>query len=656
MEFRIKSVFLIPKNKEKQVRSIDFELNKVNIITGGSEKGKSTIIAIIDYCLGSRKCKIPTRKIRDYTEWFGIIVSLGVDRELLLCRKEPGELGASGEMFMKEGIKLTIPDSIEKAYNVNDIKTRLNSIANLSYIDFSEGDSKGFDSRPSFRDMVSFVFQPQYIIANQSTLFYRADAMANREKLRSIFPYIIGAVDNNYLVLKEELKVIERNLYSLEKELDKKTKFVNNWIGQLRGTFGQAMEFGLVADTSYPDDSYTADQLIDILKQITLNQENKVPTISLDAVTNSSNKLSQLIEREVAIAHNLNSLKHRQQILLNLVNTNRAYRNDLVHQFNRLKGVSWFNDMLKQHDEVCPFCNTSNQRAKKHINELITANKEIKERGIRLNDNHSVLSSEALKIASEIEENIERLNEVREEIKALRLESNTENKALNTLNTVYKFIGKLESELKIYDDFSDTSQLRDKIKQLKSRKDTIYKSISKDVIDNKIRRAKDKISEFIKVYAKIFNAENNDESISFNENDLTLNFISETGRIDALYEVGSGSNYMAYHVATSLAFQEFFIAQKHHPVPNFLVLDQPSQVYFPETDIDMLDKSEDVQRVRRIFKALETAIKRTKGNLQIIILEHAGSYAWQGFNNMKLIRRWRDDEEDNALIPEAWFI
>ncbi|MEO3402538.1 DUF3732 domain-containing protein [Mucilaginibacter sp. CAU 1740] len=110
--------------------------------------------------------------------------------------------------------------------------------------------------------------------------------------------------------------------------------------------------------------------------------------------------------------------------------------------------------------------------------------------------------------------------------------------------------------------------------------------------------------------------------------------------------------------ATILAFHEFFLSKPKHPTPNFIFLDQPTQVYFPETDVEISDKSEDVLRVRRIFEVLNEAVKRTQSRLQIIILEHVGDYAWTGFENIIKVKRWRDDEpdeNDRALIPNSWF-
>lgn len=42
-----------------QRRVVSLESGKVNIITGASGTGQSTLIKAIDYCLGSSKCELP---------------------------------------------------------------------------------------------------------------------------------------------------------------------------------------------------------------------------------------------------------------------------------------------------------------------------------------------------------------------------------------------------------------------------------------------------------------------------------------------------------------------------------------------------------------------------------------------------------------------
>ena len=65
MQFQIEKLILWPKNQKYSYKDIELNTNSVNVITGDSRTGKSAIIPIIDYCLASGECYIPTQTIRN---------------------------------------------------------------------------------------------------------------------------------------------------------------------------------------------------------------------------------------------------------------------------------------------------------------------------------------------------------------------------------------------------------------------------------------------------------------------------------------------------------------------------------------------------------------------------------------------------------------
>ncbi len=502
--------------------------------------------------------------------------------------------------------------------------------------------------------MVSFVFQPQYIVANQSSLYYKADSSKHREKLKTIFPYILKAVDNEYLQLKEELRDKERELLVFEKELEKRINISVKWLGEIRSNYITAKEFGLLNDAPYPNDDWKPEAYIPFLRSISkkMNDE-QIPFIPIGATSITTDRIVKLQEEEIQIAFNIQNLRTRQELIRKIEASNRGYRDTLLDQHTRLNSVNWFNKKLAKKAN-CPFCDSETTKAKEYVKKLIDVNTGILEKGYKTNDHHNVLNDELEKIYKEISASEKKMNVLRDELKNLQSSNKADDKRIQTINAIYKFVGQLEAELKNYDAQLNNSDLIDKITANRERINAINEKIKREIVDNKIARAKRKITDALKHYAKIFNAANHDEHIELNTKDLTLNFISKNGRYEALYEIGSGSNYMAYHLSTLLALHEYFLKQKDHPVPNFIIFDQPSQAYFPDTDVEFNEKNEDIGRVKKIFEAFESAVKRTEGNLQIIVLEHVGKYAWDNFENMNLVKRWREDEEDNALIPRDW--
>ena len=52
---------------------------------------------------------------------------------------------------------------------------------------------------------MAFTFQPQNIVANPDVMFFKADTTEHREKLKTIFPYILGAITADVLQARFEL-------------------------------------------------------------------------------------------------------------------------------------------------------------------------------------------------------------------------------------------------------------------------------------------------------------------------------------------------------------------------------------------------------------------------------------------------------------------
>ena len=119
---------------------------------------------------------------------------------------------------------------------------------------------------------------------------------------------------------------------------------------------------------------------------------------------------------------------------------------------------------------------------------------------------------------------------------------------------------------------------------------------------------------------------------------------------------------MGYHISTLLALHQYFLSLESCPVPNFLVIDQPSQVYFPERwqhDLDPKNpnnqpyepNSGDIECVHKIFRTLSEGLVRMDNKLQLLVIEHADEMTWRGIENINLVERWRNGK---ALIPLDW--
>ncbi|WP_299765162.1 DUF3732 domain-containing protein [uncultured Dokdonia sp.] len=661
MNFNISKIILWSKDVSFKPREIDFKLGKINVITGDSERGKSALIAIVDYVLCSSKCQIPVG-IRDYVEWFGVLFKLD-DSEILLARKEPGVFLTNGDMFSRERKKInTIPTIIEKTTTVESVKIRLNEIAGLSDLEIldEEGNQFGFGSKPSFRDMVSFLFQPQYIIANQRTLFYKTDSYEHREKIRNIFPYVLGAIDNETLRNQQKLKELRKELKSLEKDFNNIQKGIEKWLGEIRGIYMQAKEYGLLTKRPYPSDKWKPIDFIRILKQIPKAIDKVgVPLIAVGSTDKITDRISVLKQKEISFAKEIEKLRSKQSLIKGISKTNNEYTNSILIQNERLKSVGWFKKRIKQETD-CPLCGTKHKNANEYIDLILNASKTIETKAAQANDTRIIFDNEIFKINSDLKTTEKTLNEIRQELNRLLKQDSKYKNSRQTINNIYRFVGELEAKISAYDVISVDGELIKLINKLSNEIKVLEDKVDNSLIKQKEKNALNRIRSSISYYSDIFKAERYNDPVGLNIMDLTLDFGSDTGRVDKLWEIGSGSNYMAYHISTMLALHELFLRHDNHPVPNFIFFDQPSQAYFPEMKIKSEDqisdaKQEDILRVKRIFQVLSNCLtERTDGKLQIIVLEHAGPSIWDEFSEVHKVARWRDDEEEKALIPEEW--
>jgi Protein of unknown function (DUF3732) len=116
--------------------------------------------------------------------------------------------------------------------------------------------------------------------------------------------------------------------------------------------------------------------------------------------------------------------------------------------------------------------------------------------------------------------------------------------------------------------------------------------------------------------------------------------------------IGSGLNWVGYHLAVYLALQRFFI-EASRPVPRFILIDQPSQAFFPQDrqsggDLEELSDT-DRQHTKDLYRLMYDEVAHHDGALQLIVLDHA-DFADQWFQD-SVVQRWRDGA---ALIPADW--
>ena len=219
-----------------------------------------------------------------------------------------------------------------------------------------------------------------------------------------------------------------------------------------------------------------------------------------------------------------------------------------------------------------------------------------------------------------------------------------------------RFLGRLEQGIVLYDRTEDDASLHQRISDLKAQIDQLRQDMSESGVQRRLNNALRSIESHASSIVPKLDAEWPEAPIRLVIHDLTLQVIQGT-REDYLWEIGSGANWLAYHIALTLSLQSYFLDQPHHPVPGLLVYDQPSQAYFPRRSVrsdeskEPVWSDEDVVAVRKVFRAVSDEVRRADGRLQAIILDHAGSDVWGEVEGVAVVENWRDG---GKLVPEEW--
>lgn len=648
MQFQIKKIILWPR-KQFEKREIDFVEGQVNVISGGSKTGKSAVIPIIDYCLCANKCAIPVGVIREECEWFGVVIS-SVEGDKLFARREPGDQKQTGDMFIMEGDDLEIPHGIEiKNASVDHAKSILNRLSGLSSLGMNPH-SEGYSSnRTGFRDLMAFTFQPQNIVANPDVLFYKADTTEHREKLKSIFPYILNAVTQQTLADRWEVDRLQKLLKQKEAAMKATASSVQTWMAEATSWIQKARELGLIGvdrenPTQWPD-------ILDLLTQIVGSNSRQART-SVPAINEALKELTDLQSAEAAEASLLTVQRQRLLEIRRLIESSKSYGDAMFIQRDRLAVSSWIRNLSTESTDALT---TVSPDGAAHLEQLCSALEGLE---LEVQSQATIsdkLDREQLRLRSVAEESISRLNGIRTQIRELERRSDVARAEIYRADQIERYLGRLEQAITLYERTGEDADLTSEIAELQQQISHIRGRISESQIQARINNALASIETVAGQILPTLDAEWPDAAIKIMLADLTIKVVQGT-RDDYLWEIGSGANWLAYHVSVTLAFQRFFLQKPAHPVPNFLIYDQPSQVYFPQSprDDEMSDtdwRDEDIVAVRKVFTAVSLETQKAKGNLQVILLDHADEKVWKDIDNVILIEEWRDNKK---LVPLNW--
>jgi hypothetical protein len=425
------------------------------------------------------------------------------------------------------------------------------------------------------------------------------------------------------------------------------------WRLEAQGWLRQAIELGLLPAEELISEDWST--ILEQLRQITTDGPHAASP-SLAGIDVVLSRLESLRGQESEIATQLTEHRNRLNELRRLLESSEAYGGAMRLQRDRLGLADWIrstaNESLGTEEDPLVVLSVA---GRDRLEALCSALAAIE---IQLRSHPSfsdTLDKEVLRQRAAADVVLGRLNEIRREAATLERDSDAAQNASNIFDRTERFVGRLDQALRLYDQAGESSELRDEISELRDKIEALQRLVSDAEIRRKLRNALDRVEAHSSRCIPKLDAEWPEAPIKLNVDELTVKVL-RGNREDYLWEIGSGANWLAYHVAITLALQHFFLAEPHHPVPAMLVFDQPSQVYFPkrvahpDEPEELQLRDQDIVAVRKVFSLLGEEVRTAKGRLQVIVLDHAGEDVWGGLPDVQLTEEWRG----RALVPFEW--
>lgn len=637
MAWQIEAVVLYSNIGEQRV--IKFNTGSVNIITGWSYKGKSSIIDLIDYCLGSSSFKV-SRLIRRSLSWVGLKLLLP-DREVFLAREVSHEGNASTNAMLLMGASLDIPSvhDLRVTTNVDTIISELSTLLGISPNRSEAGDSFTRDSfTVNIRHACKFVYQPQDVLPSRTLLFPKQSDQFVRQSIVDTLPYFLGAVREDRLILEAQLAQSRRKLRQLRRALAETERLQGEGASRLLALVEEALSVGLI--TEVPTDQ---GDMLSALRTV-LNWTPELPTgVPKERLAVLQDEFNSLAEQSSDIGERIRAAEEMAHEIT-------GYGTEAEAQAKRLETLEIFG-ILPETSNRCPVCDQdvpglpTVQAMQTTLEELRQGLAEIQEHRphMRKYIDGLVKERDALdRRRSELHFAIDALLKQREEMRHLEI--------LNEKRA--RVIGRLSLYLESYQEASDDSDLRASAQEAQREVERLEALLDQDQRERRLDSAVSLIGHTMTALGQHLEFEHRGKVLRFDPRRLMIHIDSDVGS-ETLSETGSAANYVSLHLAMSLALQKFFL-QERRPVPHFLLIDQPSQAFYePDPDVPgqrRLKKSEDRIAVEKIYDLLFSVVQETEGGLQIIVLDHADlgdNPLFQG----AIIQRWRENE---ALIPPHW--
>jgi uncharacterized protein DUF3732 len=627
-------------------RILPFVQGELNVVSGDSKSGKSALIDIVHYCLGSDGFRVPEGTIVDKVSWYGLRVQLDRTQAFMARPRPPGGRGTTSAMMLRLGRNLDLPSFTQLSTNTN-AEAVVQQLGDL--IGIHENQALVPDAATRVRieanldHALVFCFQRQGEIANQDLLFHRQAEPWVATHIRDTLPYFLGAVPADYVVQQDRLRRLRVDLRTQEARLERLEQALETAGEESRSLLIEAQEAGLIAAQDW-----TAIESPNLLSR-SLAQALDAPPDPAALAIAADTGMEELLERQRAAAGEYRDLTRTHGLLSRLLSEQGEYVGVLERQVELMAPVELMGDVT---NEACPVCGQDLGVQSTTVEDLREALESLRgslgeagpdEPRLRRMLVEVEQSEESVRLQlHEIESTLERLGQQRAEVEALRSAFNRQSYVRGRIDHFLATGGEASEQT--------MESLRSRIQTLKREIDAIVELIGYDAVRENVTSILNVVGEDMRTWALQLGLEYAENTVRIDLAQLTVVADRPTGRVP-MTRMGSGMNWVGYHLVAYLALQKFFVDQGR-PVPRFVMLDQPTQAFYAPDATDAergILRDEDRLAVDRIFQLLRQVAAALAPSLQIIVMDH--EHPDRPGLAQVVREEWRGGLK---LVPEGW--
>lgn len=632
-------------------RVIRFRPGALNILTGESETGKSEVLDIVEYCLGRKKPNFPDEPIDQTVGWYAILVTFGTTR-MVLARPRPVGDSTTKAMIRIGDESLDLPRGGELRPDADVTSLRSQLSARLGIEDFRFQPPTGAARYPfdvSIAQAALLCFQKQNEIANQSALFHRQSENGIAQAIKDTLPYFLGAAGPEQALRRHQLGEALREQRTAQRKFDDAVRRRDGIDTRQAALLRLAEREGLLRDLPPALDPQQIRSLLD--------QALTVTPVTADGPTDLQDRRQVLTQERRDLRERWQQLNDALAMVDRWHQQGHAFTGELHLQLDRLKTLDLLGPEGEDHPAgVCPLCTRPLDAPDPSAAEIAALTRHLADELSHAETLQPVREEHRRSLENQRDAVAERLRLNGAQLK----EINTSDERMRNLQDQQVRVAYVQGRIaqeraasgELADD--DVRRLRNDLTLAQERVEALQDMVDEDDVTAETERRLTDVATLMTPWAQRLSLGQaaTAEEVRISLSQLNVIVRRSEGRLP-LTRIGSAKNWIGYHLVAHLALHTYFLRERR-PVPRFLMLDQPTQAFFPEKIRDAATVEDaDWAAVTTYFKLLHDVAEEANGGLQIIVCDHA-NLPEQWFQDA-VVENWRpQDGQRRALIPVDW--